>query len=139
MNWQPLADLDPQHGEKQHYEFLFPGEDTPRRPADWKYVMAEIAGWLWDKGYLKSDVCPVKRPSAPIRFLAHTEPRHSDSSCFSDWVIAGGCYVGDYEIRPGVYVETKDNNDQLVDNARVIIERVAPQLAAQFLFRSSAQ
>ena len=142
MDWQPLSNLDPLHGELQHYEFLFPGEDKPRQPADWKYVMTEIAGWLWDKGYLKPEDCPIRRSRARIRYLVHTEPRHSDGSTFSDWVVDGGLYlyVGEeeYEARPGVYVETKDNNDRLVDNARVIIERVAPQLAAEFRFSADS-
>ena len=128
MNWQPLANLDPQHSEQQHYVFLFPGEDTPLRPAYWKYVVVEIVAWLCDQGYLTPDACPVKRPEDSFRYLVHTKPYHSDDSPFID------CEL----VRPGIYVETKYNNKRLVENARVIIERVAPQLASKFRFRRTA-
>ena len=75
---------------------------------------------------------------AKVRYLVHTEPRHADGSCFTDWVIAGGRYPEDYEVRPGVYVETKDNDDRLVENATITSEQVASSLLDEFFFRGAA-
>lgn len=142
MNWQPLSKLNPSHGESQRYEFRFPC-GTTYYPIDWKDLVIQISEWLWETGYLKLRNCPIKRPNARIRYLVHTEPRHSDGSSFSDWHIVGGLYLetpqGDHlEARPGVFVETKDNNDRLVENARIIIENVAPQKMREFHFRKVA-
>ena len=114
MNWKPLTRLGPCHGEPQHYEFLFPLEDTPRRPTYWKDLLVDVVEWLFENEFLKPSHCPIKRQGAPIRYLVHTEPR------------------------PGVYVETKDNDDRLVENATIIIEQVAPSLLDEFLFRGTA-
>ena len=133
-----MTRLDPYHGEPQHYEYLFPREDTPRRPTYWKDLLVEVVEWLFENEFLKPSHCPIERQGAPIRYLVHTEPRHADGSCFTDWVIIGGRYLENYEVRPGVYVETKDNDDRLVENATIIIEQVATRLLDKFLFRGAA-
>ena len=101
--------------------------------------MTEVVEWLMDNGHLKAADCPIMRPKARFRYLVNTTPKHRNGDDFSDCVRVGGCYpdVGLYigfEVRPGLYVETKDNDDRLVDNARIIIKRVAPQLSNEFEF-----
>ena len=140
MSWQPLTRLHPCHGEPQHYEFLFPCEDKPRRPTRWKYLLVEVVEWLFENGFLKPSHCPIRLQGAPIRYMVHTEPRHADGSCFSNCKRVGGLYIEvdewKYELHPpDLSVETKDNDDILVKNATKIIEQVAPRLLDRFLFR----
>ena len=140
MNWKPLTRLDPYHGEPQHYEFLFPLEDVPRRPTYWKDLLVEVVEWLFENEFLKPSHCPIKRPRARKRYLVHTEPRHADGSCFSNCERVGGLYIEvdewEYELHPAdLNVEAKDNDDRLVENATIIIEQVAHSLSDRFLFR----
>ena len=123
MSWQPLTKLHPRHGELPDYEFRFP-DDAPYRPDHWRDIMVIVSAWLWDEGYFRPRDCPISRPLATKRHLVNTEPVHSDGSRFSN----------PDTIRE-VYLETKDNNDRLVENARIIIDHVAPGLVSEFTFR----
>ena len=124
MNWQPLRKLDPLHGELPDYEFRFP-DGVFYCPNSWKDIAGIIAAWLWDNAYLRPSDCPIKRVAATRRYIVNTEPVHFDGSRFSNPDKVGS-----------LYLETKDNNDRLIENARIIIGHVAPGLANEFTFRS---
>ena len=105
--------------------------------------MTEVVEWLLNNGHLKSAHCPIKRHGSISRYLVNTSPCHYDDQPFSNPEIVGGLYVdmGDYdlEIESGIYVETKDNNDTLVEDAIIIIESVAPDLRGEFRYTHKKQ
>ena len=123
MKWQPLTKLEPRHGEFPDYEVQFP-DGVRHRPCSWKDIVEKVVVWLEVEGYLGPEDCPIQRANAPKRYLVNTEPVHFDGSQFSDPDKVGA-----------LYLEMKDNNDKLVENASIIIDSVAPELMSDFTFR----
>ena len=120
MNWQLLTKLNPIHGEPQRYEFQFPDGEI-RCPKTWNYLVVEVVEWLWEADYLKKTDCPIKRPNAPIRYLVHTEPRHSNGNRFSEPEMVGGSCVGDYLVSGGVKMNFKRWHYRTVYQGRFIL------------------
>ena len=125
MSWQPLTGLEPSRNDQQIYEYQFP-DRSEYWPERWNYLTFYVVEWLWENRHLKADDCPISRAKAQFRYLVHTEPYHQNGSPFSP----PDCYQAGE-----LYIDTKYNCDKQVENARIIIRRVAPGLLAGFKFR----
>ena len=123
--WLPITDLKPARGSKPYHQLQFPDGVTAFVDRDWKDLFMVIMRWLINNHHLRAADCPIVRPDAPVRYVVNTEPVHQDGGDFSEWRLGGA----------GLYFETKDNGDRLVENAIVIIRHVCPHLLTQFKFR----
>ena len=117
--WEPLSGLDPTGKMPSPSEIQLP--DNSRHSIKyWSSVVVEVTRWLIESEHLHPSRCPIQRNS---RYLVATSPVHPDRKKFS----------APHEIGP-VYIEKNYSAQNLVINARTIIEHVG-QDPAQFKVR----
>ena len=123
-NWEPLTEITEAKGRKV-VEMQF--RDSSRTPLkNWSYLPVEAVRWLMTNGKLNTGDCPIRgRGPRTSRYIAHTQPFHSDGTPFSR----------SSEVN-GLHVERHGSSIALLERTKAIIEHVGED-PAQFSVRFS--
>ena len=121
---EPLTEITEATGRKVA-EMVFPdGSRTPLR--NWSFLPVEAVRWLMTNGKLNTGDCPIRgRGPRTSRYIAHTQPFHSDGTPFSR----------SSEVN-GLHVERHGSSIALLERTKAIIEHVGED-PAQFSVRFS--
>lgn len=120
--WHRLSDIHPQIGDPPPIEIMLPG-NLCVAIRYWNDIVAESVRWLSNKGHLTANQCPIQRATHLRRYIVASSPEHPTGAKFSS----------SKEVN-GFYINTDYTCDDLVRNARLIIERAGLD-ASQFKVR----